>query len=280
MFRVVMPQLLNESVSAADRVVIGYDDDRRVVTMHDPSFGPALEVSYDAFESMWEPMNRGYVITYPPDATARLSRHTNAAAYRSRSTNERAAFQYVLGYALSCGLNARKEARESFLEGLELPELSPGYRHLFLVELAVLAMSDNNHGSAVKFLREATALVPHHSLPWRMLLAIKQHDPELMRPAESLAASCRLWIARRRWAQKRAVGALPRDVLLYLGGATYIPFDPTATSTQEPPVELKPQGPQGQCPNCEEVIALSAERCPVCSAQFGPNSAWKVIPLE
>jgi hypothetical protein len=209
-----------------------------------------------------------------------FSRHANAAAYRSRSTNERAAFQYVLGYAFSCSMNARKEARQSFQEGLELPDLSPGYRHLFLVDLAVQAMSDNNNSSAVKLLREATALVPHHSLPWRMLLAINQHDPKLMRPAASLAALCRLWIARRRWAQKRAIGALPHDVLLYPGGATYIPVDPTSTSTQEPPVELKPQGRQGHCPNCEAVISQSAEQCPVCSAQFGPNSAWKVIPLE
>src|SRR5260370_11690536 len=40
-----------ESVFQTPRVAIGYDDDRRVVILHDPSFGPAWEVGYDDFET-------------------------------------------------------------------------------------------------------------------------------------------------------------------------------------------------------------------------------------
>lgn len=42
-----------ESVTAAARVVIGYDDERRVMIVHDPSFGPAWEIGYEDFENMW-----------------------------------------------------------------------------------------------------------------------------------------------------------------------------------------------------------------------------------
>lgn len=39
--------VVNESVVIASRVVIGYDDARRVLILHDPTFGPAWEVGYD-----------------------------------------------------------------------------------------------------------------------------------------------------------------------------------------------------------------------------------------
>jgi hypothetical protein len=39
--------------------------------------------------------------------------------------------------------------------------------------------------------------------------------------------------------------------------------------------ELKPKG---TCPNCEAIIPLDSSRCK-CSAEFGPNSAWKIKPL-
>jgi hypothetical protein len=38
--------------------------------------------------------------------------------------------------------------------------------------------------------------------------------------------------------------------------------------------------PKGKCPNCKAVIPLSAAECPQCRAAFGPESAWKVLPLK
>ncbi len=46
-------ELMRESVFMACRVVIGYDDARAMVTLQDPSFGPAWEVSYRDFDRMW-----------------------------------------------------------------------------------------------------------------------------------------------------------------------------------------------------------------------------------
>lgn len=39
-------------------------------------------------------------------------------------------------------------------------------------------------------------------------------------------------------------------------------------------------GPSGLCPSCELEIPLGSLECPRCKALFGPESAWKVKPLE
>ena len=38
--------------------------------------------------------------------------------------------------------------------------------------------------------------------------------------------------------------------------------------------------PKGQCPNCDIVLPLTAEKCPKCAAMFGPSAAWKLIPVR
>lgn len=38
--------------------------------------------------------------------------------------------------------------------------------------------------------------------------------------------------------------------------------------------------PKGQCPNCDVVLPLTAEKCPKCAAMFGPSAAWKLIPVR
>ncbi|MGH7275139.1 MAG: hypothetical protein ACREIQ_11870, partial [Nitrospiria bacterium] len=43
------PDLIWESLLLSNRVIIGYNDERNVITLHDPSFGPAWELSYDDF---------------------------------------------------------------------------------------------------------------------------------------------------------------------------------------------------------------------------------------
>ncbi|MDH4231815.1 MAG: hypothetical protein OEW04_07265, partial [Nitrospirota bacterium] len=49
---------IRESVLIAGRVVIGYNDDKKVFIVHDPTFGPAFEFSYDDFDKMWEAADR------------------------------------------------------------------------------------------------------------------------------------------------------------------------------------------------------------------------------
>ena len=227
MFTKVMPELLQESVTMAMRVVIGYDDEREVLIMHDPSFGPALEVAYEQFDRMWEPLSRAYIVARPPDAAERNASRQATAPYRARTKNEQAALLYVSGYACSCAGDPNT-GRTILREGLDMSGLDPGYRHLFLVELAVQAMVRDDNAGAVELLREATQLVPQHALPWRMLLGIYAASPHLSGTWNVLVARWRFWNAGRKWSQMIARQVLPADFLIYPGGANYFGFDPSA----------------------------------------------------
>jgi hypothetical protein len=231
MFRVVMPILLKESVTLAMRVVIGYDDERQVVTMHDPSFGPAFEVSYEQFDRMWEPLERAYLVLRPPDAADRKARRQEAAPYREPTINERAALLYVSGYAWSSAGDP-DTGRTMLKKGFELPGLDLGYRHLFLVELAVQAMAHDDNAGAVELLREAVQLIPHHALPWRMLLAIYAASPQLAGTWDLLVARWRFWNAGRGRSQTIARQALPADFMIFPGGTNYFGFDPPTPAAQ------------------------------------------------
>ena len=37
---------------------------------------------------------------------------------------------------------------------------------------------------------------------------------------------------------------------------------------------------KGLCPNCDEILPLSSQKCPKCAADFGAGSAWRVRPSE
>ena len=63
------------------RVVIGYDDDRDVTILHDPTFGPAWEVSYQDFDDMWAPGGRTFAAVHPPDFEDIVAERSTAAAY-------------------------------------------------------------------------------------------------------------------------------------------------------------------------------------------------------
>ena len=49
-------------------------------------------------------------------------------------------------------------------------------------------------------------------------------------------------------------------------------------SSTVPAKKAAPFGPMGNCPNCSEIIPLSSEDCPKCTASFGIGSTWKVTP--
>src|SRR6267142_2527427 len=38
--------------------------------------------------------------------------------------------------------------------------------------------------------------------------------------------------------------------------------------------------PKGHCPSCKSVIPISVQECPICHALFGPESAWKILPIK
>ena len=93
--KVVGTETLRESGFMACRVVIGYDDPRKVMILHDPSFGPAWELSYADFENMWSFWNRLYVAMYPNDFARVLAKRAAAPPYPARTAAQHAASRGV-----------------------------------------------------------------------------------------------------------------------------------------------------------------------------------------
>lgn len=157
-----------ETTRGSARLVIGYDDGRRVIILHDPSFGPAWEVGYDDFEKMWAATRRWYATAHPHDHAHVLAKRSAASAYPPRGADQLAAAHYVLGYALA-SVGRADEAEEEFRRGLATPGISRGYRHLFLLELAQLYRARGNTQDAITAAEQAAALVPEHHRPWELL---------------------------------------------------------------------------------------------------------------
>ena len=94
-------KIWQESVLLTSRVVVGYDDERKVVVLHDPSFGPAWEVSYGDFEKMWGLFDHASMLMYPPDYAKVLASRSAVPSYAQRTAAQRAAESFVFGYALA-----------------------------------------------------------------------------------------------------------------------------------------------------------------------------------
>ena len=161
-----------ESLLISERVVIGYDDGRQVVILHDPSFGPAWEVPYGDFEKMMEVSKElsitGYLVIRPANAAEAPARRTPASPYRPRTPNERAAEHFVYGYALG-SVGQEADAEEHLQAGLAIPGIGKGYQHLLLLELAVHERARGRTEDAIATAQKAVELVPEHFRPWQFL---------------------------------------------------------------------------------------------------------------
>lgn len=164
-------EMANDSVVVAARVVVGYDDAKRVVILHDPSFGPAWEVSFEDFEKMWGfDKNKYYTTLKPPDYVARLSRKTSAGAYAPRSPDNEVSVHYVYGYTLESNGKVQ-EAEKEFRAGLSLPGVSPSYLHLLHFELAILCAAAGRTEEAMAETQKSIDVFPGHAAPWKFLAA-------------------------------------------------------------------------------------------------------------
>ena len=163
--------VLNESVVIASRVVIGYDDARRVVILHDPTFGPAWEVGYDDFWKMWNFLGTPkYSASYPPDYLQILAKKKPATPYLRSADNE-AAVHYVYGYAWQA-IGQPAAAEKEYRQGIELSGIGPAYRDLLNMELAVTLAALGRSAEALPYARRATELIPEHSRAWHVLANI------------------------------------------------------------------------------------------------------------
>ena len=150
---------------ATFRVVVGYDDARRVVTLHDPTFGPAWTVDYDDFDRMWSLTNRTWMVMRPHDPRPIVAEHQVAPPYRARTADEQAATDLVHALALSAGGRDR-EAADRLRQALARADISVGYRHLLRLELAGYEMHRGRLRAAADSADEAARLVPESPAPW------------------------------------------------------------------------------------------------------------------
>ncbi len=158
-----------ESLLQSARVVIGYNDERRSVILHDPSFGPAWEVGYEDFEKMWEAVDRSYIVAYPPDYQKILSKRTQKITpYPPRTPDQQAAAHFVFGYALS-SVGRTVEAEEEIKKGLAISDIGKGYQHLLLFELARIYRSKGNTEEAITTAQKSITLFPEHHRPYQNL---------------------------------------------------------------------------------------------------------------
>jgi tetratricopeptide (TPR) repeat protein len=157
-----------EASRGSGRLVIGYDDARRVMIMHDPSFGPAWEVGYDDFDKMWAAIKREYLLAYPHDYANFVVKHASASPYPAPTSDQQAAFLYVQGYALA-SVGRLAEAEQQFHDGLAVRGIGIGYQHLFLFELAQIYRTQGKTEIAIATAEKAAALLPEHHRPWELL---------------------------------------------------------------------------------------------------------------
>jgi hypothetical protein len=205
--------IMRESLFLAERVVIGYDDERSVLTMHCPTFGPAWEVVYETFESMWEPLGRPLIILYPRDYKRRVA--PRPKHYRQRLPNERASERFLLGSGYSSiGRDADLASAEAlFVEGLDDPEVSDGYKHLFLLELATIESRRNNLGSAIHLAKKSIDVLPEDHIPWRFLSEVYERS---RRRAEAKEAKTRFEaLESDPEARRKVARVLPCDFWIF-----------------------------------------------------------------
>jgi hypothetical protein len=160
--------LIREDFLWSARVVVGYDDSRSVVYLHDPTFGPYWEVCCDDFEKMWEVGGRGFYFCYPPDYESVLAEQSLNTEYTSRSSGHQATVRYVFGYALS-SIGRNEEAEVQLRQGLEIEGVEEGYRFLLLLELGVVRAKGGDFEEAIALAKKASKLLPQHHASWFLL---------------------------------------------------------------------------------------------------------------
>lgn len=157
---------LNDSVYVAARLVVGYDDERQVLTMHDPSFGPNLELGYEEFEAMWRAVETKYWAHHPdplPPAAA-----GRAGPARARTADDEAAVALFRAYGREV-IGDYAGAESLLRSALALEGLSAGRRHLLHLELAITLNETGRGLEAVEALRQASAAFPDYALTEQVL---------------------------------------------------------------------------------------------------------------
>lgn len=212
-------RLLTESVTGSSRIVIGYDDKRRVVLMHDATFGPAWEVSYDDFDRFWEPSGRSYSVIRPSKDSPPPSSHTAGGAYAARTPDQRAAEAYVMGYGLSAA-GKPVDSQAKLRQGLAIPGISTGMQHLLQLELGVELLETNSSSAdGIMTIQKAITLLPENPMPYVILANRYSQEGRTQQAAEARQQSERLCNSQEN--QAILIRKLPADLNLVICNMGY-----------------------------------------------------------
>lgn len=201
------PNLMHESATIACRVLIGYDDTRRVVVLHDPFFGPAREMGYDDFERMWG-ANTHQCITFAP-RKGQDKRPSKGAPYRALTPDEQASYPYLVGYAL-VNTGRAMEAMEMLQKAAAVPGISTGRKHVILLELGCAQHELGRHVEALATLEKASFLVPESPVCWTAIAHVSETvGGEGWREKSSAARERAESLAKDKTAAKKVAELLP-----------------------------------------------------------------------
>lgn len=159
---------IREAVNLAAQVAVGYDDQRRVVMLHNPTFGPAWEISYEDLERAWAANDYAWSVSYPKSFSGKASARADRPPYRPRTPDELAVEHFIYGYALSSSGNL-VGGEKRFRQGLATSGISQGHRFLLLFELALTLGEEKRFDEAVAAAEEATRVLSDHAAPWAFL---------------------------------------------------------------------------------------------------------------
>jgi tetratricopeptide (TPR) repeat protein len=128
-------------------------------------------VDYETFEDMWAVANHSYHVIHPKNYLEVLSKKNTEKEYRGRSPNERAAFQLLHGCSLS-SMSRYPEAEEQLEKGALIPDISKGYQHLLLFELARHQAARGAIDDAIESTKLAIKKLPKNYYPWEYLVVL------------------------------------------------------------------------------------------------------------
>lgn len=199
---------LNDSVYLAARLLVGYDDERRVLLMHDPSLGPDLELAYDEFVPMWQAMGAKYWAVHPEPVPE--TPPGRAGNVRPRTPDDDAAAALFRAYGLET-IGDHAQAEQLLRSALAPEGVSAARRHLLLLEMAVTLNETGRCAQAIDAARAANAEFEDYALAHTVLanLLSCSGDPAAKREATKEQSRAKSLCGTR--AQRRVADELGRD---------------------------------------------------------------------
>jgi tetratricopeptide (TPR) repeat protein len=205
--------LVKESLTIAMRVIVGYDDARRVMILHCPSFGPAWELDYDRFESNWRLDGLVYAARPPEDYEAFVAKREASEDYPAHTPDMRAATHYAYAYGYS-EVGRAADAERELETGLAIPGVGKGYRHLLALDLSFHREAAGKIDEAIALAREVRDVLPESPLGYDVLNALYKKHPDHPGAAQARADAEQWKAAHTLQRTIDWLKAMPRDYFL------------------------------------------------------------------